>query len=340
MTRVTQWLAVVMLCLTGMSEAVAEPYDLRISVDTGPNHLRNITIKRFIERLSERTQAIRPWLYPSSQLSKDRDIPKALHWGYVDMGVVARLKLTPFAVDMNLASSPALYGLSAKQYHLLFDGDIGQALTKKLKRLGMKVLGAPIDLGFVNVYTTEKPIKRTEDYRGLKLRVTGGSGQLELLKAFRANAVLLPFQDIPLALTQGSIDGLHTTHETAVSGKLWEFGLKYCYEDQASFTDYMPVVSQQFWNQLSPDLQALMTRTWNEVTIDGRLYAKERQAKARARIISEGISCARPSPASLYSDRLKLEPVTKRLVKKLGMDADLYQRMMRIVVSLPQEQEG
>lgn len=321
------------LCLAGALSA-GEPHDLRISVDTGPNHLRNITINRFIELLAERTKDIRPWLYPSGQLSKDKDIPKALHWGYVDMGVVARLKLTPFVPDMNIASIPSIYGLSAEKFHQLFDGEIGQALARKLERLDIKVLGKPIDLGFANVYTNERQIQSSGGYSGLKLRVSGGSGQWALLQAFGANAILLPFPDVPLALAQGSLDGLQTTHETAVSGKLWEFGLKYCYEDQASFIDYIPIISSSFWNALPHELQALMTQTWNDVALDGRLYSRQRQAKARAVLIERGIVCTQASEESLKEQRQLLAPVGRTLVQKLGMDEALYLSMMQLVSEL------
>lgn len=315
----------------------AEPLPLRISVDTGPNHLRNKTIERFISLLNTRTDAILPTLYPSGQLSKDRDIPKALHWGYVDMGVVARLKLTPFVADMNLTSVPSTYGLSASDIHYLIDGDIGRRLNQKLEHLGVKVLGNSIDLGFINSYTSERPIKSTADYRGLKLRVSGGSGLLALLGAFGANAIILPFPDVPLALTQGSIDGLQTTHETVLSGKLWEFGLRYCYEDRSHFVDYVPIVSQHFWNALSPELQRLLAQTWNDVTETGRAYARQRQATARATLIEQGIVCTRPPVESLEKQRLALLPVGEALVKQLGMSKTLYQDMLDAIVNIERE---
>lgn len=328
-------ICVLILVFVG-SALAAPPYDLRISVDTGPNHLRNITIKRFMALLAERTTDIRPWLYPSGQLSKDKDIPKALHWGYIDMGVVARLKLTPFVPDMNIASIPSVYGLSADEFHQLFDGEIGWALTRKLELLDIKVLGKPIDLGFLNVYTNDRQIKASEDYLGLKLRVSGGSGQLVLLQTFGANAILLPFPDVPLALTQGSLDGLQTTHETVASGKLWEFGLKYCYEDRASFVDYIPIVSLSFRNALVPELQKLMIQTWNDVAIDGRLYSRKRQASARAALIQQGIICTQAAEGSLKTQRQLLAPVGRALVHKLGMDEALYSKMMRLVSELPE----
>lgn len=325
----------VMLCCMG-SALAREPHDLRISVDTSPNHLRNITITRFMTLLAERTTDIRPWLYPSGQLSKDRDIPKALHWGYIDMGVVARLKLTPFVPDMNIASVPSIYGLSADAFHQLFDGEVGRALTRKLELLDVKVLGKPIDLGFLNLYTNERQVKTSADYFGLKLRVSGGSGQRVLLQAFGANAILLPFPDVPLALTQGSLDGLQTTHESVASGKLWEFGLKYCYEDRAGFIDYIPIVSLSFWNALPPKLQKLMTQTWNDVALGGRLYSMQRQAKARTEIIQQGIICTQIAEESIKAQRQLLAPVSRALVQELGMDAALYVNLMRLVSELPE----
>lgn len=305
----------------------AQVLQLRISVDTSSTHLRNRIIERFMELLHQRTDSIEVVLYPSGQLGNDRDIPKALHWGYLDMGVVAPLKLTRFERDMNLLNLPLLYGRDVASMQRVLDGPVGRQLGDKLQRMDMQILGKTIDLGFTHTYTSSRPIRSMADYSGLKLRVPGSSGWLALMHQLGASPIVLPFPDVPMALAQGSLDGLQTSHVSALSARLWEVGLRYCYEDHSGFVNYIPLVSGRIWRTLDAAQRELLVRTWNEVAEQGRALAMESQLRARRTLLEHGIVCS-AAPAVDAAQRRSLERASRQLVERLGLDRRLYELLL------------
>ena len=52
--------------------------------------------------------------------------------------------------------------------------------------------------------------------------------------------------------------GLDRT-KACVSAKLWDSGVKYSWRITSSSAEYMPMVSQAFWDKLAPDQQKMMT---------------------------------------------------------------------------------
>ena len=330
-----------------LSEQGAEPpLKFRISVDTGPNHLRNETVRRFIAAMQQLQQDasdpspalaanLQISLFESGQLANDRDVPKALHWGNIDMGLPAQSKLTRFIADANLFTLPVLSGLPEDIIFALHDGPVGQELNRQMEeRLGVKVLGRNIPLGFTTTYTTGRVVSRAADMRGMKIRTPGGAGSLALFRFYGANSITLPFPDVPLALAQGSLDGLQTSHETAMSGQLWQVGLRYCYEDRANLLVYVPMLSNAFWQDLGPDMQARITEIWETVAEESRQYARQRQAAAKQVLQDNGVVCRDTDIAEVAADRQALSDLSRELVTSLGMDMALYEMMLQEIQRL------
>ncbi len=309
---------------------------LKISVDTSPNHLRNIILRNFTKELQQYPDfAIKTELYESGQLSKDRDIPKALYWGNIEMGVPAQSKLTRFVPEANLFTLPILYGLSSDIMLALLDSKVGLVVNQITEeKLGVKILGKNIILGSTNIYTTTLKLTNIDQLRGLKIRVPGGSGPITLLQELGVNPMALPISDVPLALAQGSMNGIQSSHETVASTKLWEVGIKYCFEDRANLIIYVPMISLKFWDNLTLREQDVLTRTWQEVVSDSRNFSAMRQLQARQRLLANGIECLQPGNEELESKRLQMKDVSTRLAKSLGIDDSLYEALIEQINTL------
>ena len=93
------------------------------------------------------------------------------------------------------------------------------------------------------------------------------------------DAVSISFADVPIALAQGTVDGLMTTHETVRSAKLWESGVNYAIDTQESFFQYVPMIGGPTWEDLGPELQQVVTETWVDTVGDARALAARRQAE-------------------------------------------------------------
>src|SRR6266702_3914683 len=71
-----------------------------------------------------------------------------------------------------------------------------------------------------------------------------------------------PLPGVPLALSQGTFDGLITSNETIVSGQFWESGVRHGLEDHQFMAIYVPMISLDFWRKLTAEHQAMMTGLW------------------------------------------------------------------------------
>ena len=70
------------------------------------------------------------------------------------------------------------------------------------------MLGPYLDLGFQNWYSANKPIATLADLKGMKIRNSGGAGQAWRARFLGAIPNTTAWPNVPLALSQGTFDGL------------------------------------------------------------------------------------------------------------------------------------
>ena len=313
----------------GMIEsAVAEEIVFRISLNTGPNHVRNIALQNFVDTLSARTEGkLDVQVFPSGQLFKGPDVPKALAQGGVEMGVPIILYISRVVPNAGLLDLPVFYGRSAEEIHAVMDGAVGTELNAEIEDVvGVKIVGPNLDLGHGSIFTTEVPTESLASLAGLKLRVPGSPAAKVRYDSLDVESVSISFADVPISLAQKSIDGLMTTHETVRSAKLWESGLKYSIDTQGTFLQYVPMIGKPTWEKLGPELQQIITDTWADTVVDARALAAERQASAREEGIKNGIQNVQATPEELAAFRAKLMTEQPAIVEATRMDADFVAR--------------
>ena len=305
-----------------------DTYRLTLSLDTSPQHLRNMAAVRFSELLKSRSKGkLNVVIFHSGQLAKDRDLPKALVWGTVDMGLVPSSSLARYVAEMNLLLSPVFYGLSKEVYYQFLRGETGQQLIAQLEQhLQVKVIGDGLDLGYVHTFTVNQKITTAEDLIGLKVRIPGGEAGIVRWRILGSNPVALPWSDVPLALAQGAIDGIESSYETLRSGKMWQSGIRYCYENRAFFLQYYPLISNRSWQRLPANYQQMIIDTWREVAHGNRSIAAQRQAGAKATLESNGIIVNPLNSKSVSTVRQKLSQHLLENPELLTIEPQLLRR--------------
>lgn len=307
----------------------AEPTKFKLALSTGPNHVRNISLKAFIEKLKERTKGdLQVEVFPANQLFKGPDIPKALAQGTLEMGVPGLWQMGKFEPNALIPDLPMFYGATRAEIYKVWDGPLGDELKDRLeKKLRVKIVGDFMDLGYGSIFSTGKEIKSHADMKGMKFRTPPGAATVARFKIFGTNPVSIPFGDVPLALTQGTVDGLMTTHESSRSAKLWDSGVKFAYNDQQAFLQYVPMVSSIQWDKLTPAVRDVITNTWAETVGPARKFAEKRQADAQAEGAKNGVKTVEAAPADLAAMRTKLLGQQDAIVKQLAMDPEFVSRV-------------
>ena len=135
------------------------------------------------------------------------------------------------------------------------------------------------------LYTTKKPVKTLEDFKGLKIR---GIGKIaDTLKALGASPVPLEMADVYESMRRGVIDGVMLPAETLKGWKMGELA-KYCTASTmiGSSNTFYAVMNKDAWNKLpaevkkifdevSEELRAKYAIAWNDSDREGIEYLKQ-----------------------------------------------------------------
>jgi len=153
--------------------ARAQTFEFKISVDTVPNHPRNMGLEIFMAELQKRSGGkLVPKLYHSAQLYKDAHVAKALGMGTVEMAVPGNWVLEGIDSNTSITMLPMFFGQPGEITERLVDGKVGEAVGKSLeKKLNAKVIGRWYELGYDNCWTIKKKITKLEDFKGLKMQL-------------------------------------------------------------------------------------------------------------------------------------------------------------------------
>lgn len=294
-------------------------FKLRASLDTSATHARTVAVADYLKALQDRSGGrIQTELFHSSALFRDRDVAKALRQGAIEMAVPGNWVLTSFVSNADIFDLPSLFGRPTAIVYGVADGKAGQLIDDELqKKLDVVVLGPWLPLGYNNVYTTAKVVRSFDDLAGMKLRNSGGAGQTLRARFFGAQPNVTAWPDVPLALSQGTFEGVASTDESLASAKLWESGIKYGFADKEFIGFYVPMVSKAFYDKLPPDLQKLVVDTWRERIPGYRTRMEEAQAQARRTLEEHGVQVVSPSDEVLAAMRARMMPKMDDWAKEL-----------------------
>jgi TRAP-type C4-dicarboxylate transport system substrate-binding protein len=297
--------------------AADEPLILRCSLETAPSHTRNAIIRDYLARIETAAAGrIKTQLFESGQLFPDLQVGKAMLQGQIEMAAPGSFALTGIISDADFLQLPVLYGRPIEIVHRVVDGRPGQLVASQIEaRLNAHVIGPWLDLGFFNWYSTGKPLTSYGDLKGLKIRNNGGAGQAWRTQFMGAIPNTTPLPNVPLGLSQGTFDGLITSHETVASGQFWESGIRHAFEDHQFCGEYIPIVSLAFWHKLSPDLQQAFTELWRDNVAAYRTDMAAAQLRARELVQAHGIRIVVPSAEELAATRRDMTANQEQVAK-------------------------
>ncbi|WFU34557.1 TRAP transporter substrate-binding protein DctP [Bradyrhizobium brasilense] len=333
---VTAVLAVLAIQCSQGALAAEPQFKLRASVDTSAAHGRTLSAADYLKKLQEKSGGrITTELFHSGQLFRDRDVVKALRQGAVEMAIPGTWVLTGFVPDADVFQLPAFFGQPYPVVYAAADGKIGEIINKQFEsKLDVKLLGPWLQLGYQNTYSTNKAIRDFADQAGMKIRNSGGAGQSARAKFFNATPNVTAWPDVPLALSQGTFDGLSSTDESLASAKLWESGVKYGFADREFVGFYVPMISESFYKKLPPDLQKLVIDLWQENIQVYRKSMEEAQTEARHTLEKNGIVFVSPSESALAEVRAKMLPLQDSIAKELRISPALLQQVQADVTTV------
>jgi methyl-accepting chemotaxis protein len=214
----------------------------------------------------------------------EKDILDQVKAGSLDIG---RSNVALLAKDCPATVVPSLPYLfnSIDHMHRVMDGAPGQEILAACAQAGYIGLTA-YDVGLRSIYSN-KPIRSRTDLRDQKLRILQSELWMAIAHAMGAIPVVLPQDQVTIALRTGLIDCAENNILVFESYKHHD-GFKYfCQTDHAIVPEIL-LFSKNRWDTLAPEDQSLIAEAAREsLPIQRRLY-RESEDIARKKVATSG----------------------------------------------------
>ena len=214
------FIAVATIVMTvGAAAAADQPIVIKFSHVTTPDTPKGRSAEKFKELAEAKTNGrVKIEVYPNSQLYKDKEELEALQLGAVQMLAPSLAKFGPLGVkEFEVFDLPYIFPDKAALKKVL-EGPVGNELFDKLKNKGFVGL-AYWDNGFKDM-TANKPLRKPEDFRGLKMRIQSSKVLDAQMRALGAIPQVLAFSEVYQAMQTGVVDGSENTPSNIYTQKM------------------------------------------------------------------------------------------------------------------------
>lgn len=247
-----------MTVLTGCSTETAKdsasatkehPLVLTMSHGLSETHSVHIAMTEFADMVEERTDGrIQVKIYPNGQLGSETESMEQLMAGVVAMTKVSAPGLATYNEAYHTFGLPYVFD-DTEDFYEVMDSDEMRSFFLSTEKDGFVTL-TYYTSGARSFYTKDRPIRKPEDLKGLKIRVQDMKSQTDMLKALGGIPVAMSYGDVFTSLQTGIIDGTENNETALTIGKHGEICKVYSTDQHAMIPDVM-VMSAKIWDTIS-----------------------------------------------------------------------------------------
>jgi len=200
-------------------------------------------------------------VFPASQLGNENQLNEGLGLGAVDIVYVGINFVAAAYLPLGITGAPFMLRdldhWKAYRDSKLFS-DLVQGYDEKTRH---KIVALTY-YGQRHV-TANKPIRKPEDMKGMRLRVPPAPLFLMFTKSVGADATPIAFSDVYVALQQGLVDGQENPLPTIMAKKFYEVQSHIVLTGHIT-ESMVTVIGSHVWNKLTPDDQKIFADTLKE----------------------------------------------------------------------------
>jgi C4-dicarboxylate-binding protein DctP len=278
-------LVVLAMTLGGAAQA-QQPIVIKFSHVVAPDTPKGKAAERFKQLAEQRTKGrVKVEVYPNSQLYRDGDELEALQRGAVHMLAPSVSKFGPLGVRaFEVFDLPYIFPDTTTVYRVT-DGEIGQRLLRMLEPKGITGL-AYWDNGFKQM-SANRPLRKLEDFRGLKMRVQSSKVIAGTFRQLGAIPQVMAFSEVYSALQQGVVDGTENPLSNFYTQKMHEVQKHLTLSDHGHLV-YAVIVNKKFWDGLPSQVRTELEQAMKEATRYEREIADKENRDALAAVKAAG----------------------------------------------------
>jgi tripartite ATP-independent transporter DctP family solute receptor len=214
-------------------------------------------------------------IFPSSQLGGDADRIASVASGDIDIDIQGASALGAVYEPISVLDSAYAFD-DADHLARFMASDASATVTEAFEaETGVHTLGA-WSAG-ARQFTANKAIRTPDDLAGLRMRFPGSPQFLMNAKALGAEATEVAYEELYLALQQGTVDGQENPITNIVATNIKEV------QDYVSLSSHQLntnlVIIGQVWNELSDEQQEALTAATEKAVTEVTSCVDEDEAK-------------------------------------------------------------
>jgi C4-dicarboxylate-binding protein DctP len=155
--------------------------------------------------------------------------------------------------------------------------------------------------------SANKPLRKPEDMKGLKMRIQSSKVLESEMRAFGALPQVMAFSEVYQALQTGVVDGQENTPSNFYTQKMHEVQKHMTMTDHGVI-EYAVIANKKFWDGLPPDIRATLESAMKDATKYANDIAKKENEDALAAVKAAG-----------KTEIITLSPAEKAAWKKVAV---------------------
>lgn len=272
--------------------ADAREATISLGFSTNESDPRAVASGIFKEEVEEKTGGrIKIIIYPNGELGSDSELIEGVISGKVDMTVSSAGNFAVYATKLGISAMPFLFSTFEEAWAFM-DGELVSEVNKTLEEFGIVVL-SHYDNGFRCVTTTNKPVAKVADMKGLKIRTPPNQIVMETMSALGANPKPYAFNELKQALRDGLFDSQENPIPVIYDSKLYD-EQKYLSITNHSY-DAMPlVIRKELWDMFSQEDKQILLEAARKAQETDRRLVKEQTESYVSRLKQTGMTVIEP----------------------------------------------
>ena len=307
---------ILLLSASGSEASGVSERAIKLGYGIQEEHPLGKGVNRFVEIVNEKTGGkFKIRTYPNGSLGSESQMISATQGGVQEIVIPSSAPVVGVVKEFAVFDLPFLFN-TEKEADAVLDGPIGQQLLDKLTSKGL--IGLCFwENGFRVVTNSKRPITKSEDIGGLKIRTMQSPVYIDAFNTLGANAVPMAFTEVYTALETKAIDAQENPFGIIHASKFNEVQ-KYLSATKHSYAPYVVIVGKRFWDRLSAEEKKVLQDACIEARGFQRQVSREENAKILEDLKSKGMVYNELSPEELEKMQLKLKPVVDKFTKEVG----------------------
>ncbi|MCX7962110.1 MAG: C4-dicarboxylate TRAP transporter substrate-binding protein [Burkholderiales bacterium] len=270
--------------VAGPALAQTPKYTLKFNHVLGPKEPYHEGFLAWAKAVEGRTQgALKIDVFHSAQLGKEEDILEQIRAGANIGQNTDSARMGNYVPGIAVMNGPYFAETLEEVARLRKAPTVMKWTDELAAKFGFKVLSFNWVQGYRHFFTN-KPVRRPEDLRGLRIRTPPAPIWQESIRALGATPVAMAFGEMYPGLQQKAIDGVELVYNNIPGGRFYEV-LKFANESRHIMLINFQVVSAKWFDSLPREIQQVLVEECDKAgeATSRRIFELEAQVEQELR---------------------------------------------------------